>query len=167
MVREVLADPDLDPTVRALSIERLEASLLERAQARLGADRDLSVRLEDDGVVTVFEGAAPLDDGALTAHLDLTLVAKLAPTIGAARVDVKRGVRPSKPRPSRVTEPPAELALAPVAWTEIAQRLAALVRLQEARIAELEAALGVTASRREFEVELRAIEAALRATRDG
>lgn len=165
MVRDVLADPDLDPTVRALSIERLEASLLERARAHLGADRDLSVRLDDDGSVSVFEGATTLDDASLTAHLDLALVAKLAPTVGAARVDVKRGVRPSSLRAAKASAGPSHEAEEPVSWVEVARRLTALVALQHARITELEAALGVSGSRREFETELRAIEAALRATR--
>ncbi len=166
MVREVLADSDLDPVVRSLSIERLEATLLERARARLGAHRDLSVHLADDGTVAVFESSAPLEDAALSAHLDLALVATLAPTIGAARVDVKHGHRPTKKRTAAPADAPLAAAEATTSWVDVARRLTALLRLQSARIAELEAALGAKSAHPEVDRALNDIEAALRPTRD-
>ncbi len=166
MVREVLSDQDLDPTVRALSIERLEASLTERAASALGAERSIAVRIDEEGVPRVFEGDVHIEDAKLSSRLELDLVARLAPTIGLARVDVKRGVRPSKPHAITPHERSAERApAASVApWIDVARRLASLARKQNARIAALEAAAGLTSNAsnlRDIDQELQVIEAAI------
>lgn len=165
MVRDVLADQDLDPTVRALAIERLEAALTERAVKELGGEREVTVRLGDDGVARIFTGETRIDDARLSSRLDLDLVARLAPTVGAARIDVKRGARPSKPRPLAAPDLAPEEPLAPVSpWVGIARRLTSIARSQNARIAALEAALGAPSNAtelRDFERELREIEAAI------
>lgn len=166
MVRDVLSDQDLDPIVRGLSIERLEASLTERAAAALGADRSISVRIDEGGVPRVFEGDVRVEDAKLSSRLELDLVARLAPTIGVARVDVKRGVRPSKPHAVTPHEEPAKQtpAASVAPWIDVARRLASLARKQNARIAALEAAAGLTSNApnlRDVERELQLIEAAI------
>lgn len=168
MVRDVLADPDLDPTVRALAIERLEASLHERATSLLGADRAIRVRLDEAGVPRVFEGDAELVDEVVTKRLELELLARLAPTVGAARVDVKRGARPSKPRDPTPRDESVNVTAEGPPWAELVRRLAALARRQNARIAALEAAIGAdrsTSEHRDIEQELRRIEATVQASK--
>lgn len=172
MVRGVLADSALDPEVRALAVERLEARLAQRARAHLGEGRDLTVTLGDDGVARVTDGAVALDDAALATRLALDLVAAIAPAMGAARHDVKNGVRAAR-RPKQQTEARGLEATAPEApapeapapsLREVTLRLVRIVAQQQARIAALEARLDVApdAAHREVGEALRAIEAHLR-----
>lgn len=162
LVREVFTDPDLDPVVRDLAIERLEAVLLARARSLVGARDDLAVTLDEAGTITVFGGSAEITDAALSARLERALLASLASTVGVARLDAKRGVRASR-APAR-EQAACDLAETP-SWPALAQRLTSLIRLQHRRIVELEAALGTRAEPDAMEQELQRVEAMLRAMR--
>ena len=169
MVRGVLSDADLDPEVRALAVERIEARLALRARALLGEARELTVTLGDDGVARVTDGGAALDDATLASRLALDLVASIAPVMGAARHDVKNGVRAARrPAPpaaaSEATDAPEAPAAPPPSLHALTLRLARVVALQQGRIAALEARLGATpdATHHEVAEALREIEAHLR-----
>lgn len=171
MVRDVLAEPDLDRDVRALAIERFEARLAERARALLGDAREVTVTLGDDGVARVTDGGAPLDDPKLASRLALDLVASLAPVMGAARLDVKNGVRAARRAALAREAPEAPSPEAPQApspapsLNEVTLRLVRVVALQQSRIAALEATLGRAPARdeahRTIALELQKIEAEL------
>jgi hypothetical protein len=171
MVRGVLADADLDPEVRALAVERIEARLALRARAHRGEARELAVTLGEDGVARVTDGGVALDDPALASRLALDLVASLAPAMGAARHDVKNGVRaarrpaPAAPAPAApAPEAPAPAPEAP-SLHALTLRLVRVVALQQSRIAALEAALGegrsADGARADIMTELREVEACL------
>lgn len=115
MVRGVLSDADLDPEVRALAVERIEARLALRARALLGEARELAVTLGDDGVARVTDGGAALDDATLASRLALDLVASIAPVMGAAH-DVKNGVRAARrPAPPAAASEATDAPEAPAA----------------------------------------------------
>jgi hypothetical protein len=89
VVRAALGDDDLDPAVRDLALERLEAQLLALAQSK-GSYTGLALSLRD-GTITLDP---PDKDRVLLDMLERALIAAVAPTVGAARLAVRNGERP-------------------------------------------------------------------------
>jgi len=146
LVASALGGDDLDPALRDLAHERLEALLLSAVRGSLGSDALERVELSlADGAVsltpppTLTEGEA----AGLRERLDRVLLARLAATVGAARIDVRNGVRAgrraSAVAPAAVVHPTPE---APARWEDAVSALAAVVASQQRRIDALAARLG-------------------------
>jgi len=138
LVAASLGDESLDPAVRDLALERLEALLLTAIRAVPGAGSVARVTLSAaDGAVTLAPPPA-LDGAGLAAvreRVDRTLLAQLAPTVGAARLAVRNGQR-ALPR-ERTAAPEA-----PARWEDVVAALVGVVAAQQRAMDALVARAG-------------------------
>lgn len=165
MVRAALLADDLDATVRALALARIESRLLVCAQAELG-DHVCAVTLDAPEGAVHIDGTRDDDDATsrLTARIEKELVMQLAATVGEARIAVKRGER-AQPRAPTARAP----AAAETSWPAVVEALVAVVEAQQRRLDALEDALtrGAAALRdgRDTAAELQRIAAIVTALR--
>lgn len=156
LVAASLGDESLDPAVRDLALERLEALLLTAVRAVPGANSVERVTLSAvDGAVTLAPSPS-LDDAGLAAvreRVDRTLLAQLAATVGAARLAVRNGQR-ALPR-ERAAAPEPE---APARWEDVVAALVGVVAAQQRAIDALVARTGA-APDGEVAAALRRVEA--------
>ena len=160
VVVTTLGEDSLDPAVRDLAIERLEAHLLTAVRALPEGASTLAVTLSPTNGTVSLTPAQSLDDAATAALLervDRTLLAQLAATVGAARLAVRNGERAT---PRDRTHAPAVVAPeAPPRWEDVVAALVAVVARQQAQIAALSERLGAPRSDGAAADELRAMEA--------
>jgi hypothetical protein len=146
LVASALGGDELDLAVRDLARERLEGLLLTTVRAALGSDAVERVELSlADGAVSLASSPTltAAEAAGLRERLDRVLLARLAATVGAARIDVRNGVR-AGPRAGAVAlaaavHPTPE---APARWEDVVSALAAVVASQQRRIDALAARLG-------------------------
>lgn len=165
LVASALGGDDLDPALRDLARERLEALLVTEVRVARGGAAVERVELSlADGAVsltpppTLTEGEA----AGLRDRLDRVLLARLAATVGAARIDVRNGVRAEPRASAAATAPEVKPAPdSPPRWEDVARALVALAAGQQRRLDALAARLGETSADAESARLLARVEALL------
>ena len=158
LVIAALGEGSLDPAVRDLAVERLEALLLAAVRALPFAASTARVTLSAaHGTVSLTPAIAfePGDADALRARIDRTLLAQLAATVGAARLAVRNGERATAARDREPVEPP------PPRWEDVVAALVGVVGLQQEQMEVLARRLDAPSTDRRVSQELQRVEAML------
>lgn len=163
LVVAALGEGSLDPAVRDLAVERLEAHLLAAVRALPFAASTARVSLSPaHGTVSLTPAPAldPGDDASLRARIDRTLIAQLSPTVGAARLAVRNGERATAPR-DREPPPPEP----PPRWEDVVAALVGVIARQQEQLDALARGLDAAPIDGGTSQELRRIEAMIARSR--